>query len=380
MVKQIVNPYEVKGSIDYDKLVDEFGVSKINNKLLNEIEKNVGELHFLLRRGYFFSHRDLDKLLKRYSKGEKFVLYTGRGPSGSTTIGHLLSWVFTKWLADKFDVKTYFQITDDEKFLFNPNLNLTETNKLAYEAALDFIALGFKEENLDVIVNTNAADILYPVAIRIAKKLTLSSVKASMGFNDSSNIGINFYTAMQSVPVFLESIRQKKNVPVLIPYGIDQDNHFRLTRDVAEKLGFLKPFTINCKFMPGLKSNDGKMNASDPNSAIYTTDDEKTVINKIKKAQTGGRETITEQKKLGGRPKECNVYSYYDLFFEPDDNKLKTIYSNCVGGSLLCGECKLMLANKVNVFLKKHQIERHKAKSKLKNYFLKKDFDTIRID
>jgi len=35
--------------------------------------------HYLLRRGIFFSHRDLDWILDNYENGKPFFLYTGRG-------------------------------------------------------------------------------------------------------------------------------------------------------------------------------------------------------------------------------------------------------------------------------------------------------------
>ena len=62
------------------------------------------EDHFMLRRGIFFSHREMNRILEDYEKGNDFFLYTGRGPSGHTHIGHLVPWVFAKWLQDKFDV------------------------------------------------------------------------------------------------------------------------------------------------------------------------------------------------------------------------------------------------------------------------------------
>ena len=37
-----VNPYGVIGNVDYDKLIREFGVEKIDEKLLKRIEKNAG--------------------------------------------------------------------------------------------------------------------------------------------------------------------------------------------------------------------------------------------------------------------------------------------------------------------------------------------------
>jgi len=43
-----------------------------------------------------FRHRDFDKVLDEYEKGNKFFLYTGRGPSGKMHIGHLMPFLFTK--------------------------------------------------------------------------------------------------------------------------------------------------------------------------------------------------------------------------------------------------------------------------------------------
>src|SRR3990170_4274749 len=115
--EMIVTPWEVKGEIDYDKLIKDFGIKAIDEVLLKRIKKHTGELHYLLRRKIFFAHRDMNWILDQYEKGNKFFLYTGRGPSGKTHLGHLIPWIFTKWLQDKFGVKLYFQITDDEKFL-----------------------------------------------------------------------------------------------------------------------------------------------------------------------------------------------------------------------------------------------------------------------
>ena len=75
-----VTPWEVKGDLDYDKLVRDFGTSYIDDELRTRIKNHTGELHFMLRRNVFFSHRDLGWILDRFEHGEKFFLYTGRGP------------------------------------------------------------------------------------------------------------------------------------------------------------------------------------------------------------------------------------------------------------------------------------------------------------
>ena len=122
----VVTPWNVEGDIDYDKLIKRFGTQKITSDLLTKIEKFTKESHFMLRRGIFFSHRDLNRLLDDYEKGKKFFLYTGRGPSGHTHIGHLVPWVFAKWLQDKFGAKMYFQLTDDEKFWSKKDMTLEQ--------------------------------------------------------------------------------------------------------------------------------------------------------------------------------------------------------------------------------------------------------------
>ena len=89
-----VTPWNVSGKIDYEKLTKRFGTEKMTHAMLDKMRTAAGEDHFMLRRGVFFSHRDLGEVLDAYGRGEKFFMYTGRGPSGHTHIGHLLPWHF----------------------------------------------------------------------------------------------------------------------------------------------------------------------------------------------------------------------------------------------------------------------------------------------
>ena len=358
-----VTPWHVEGEIDYDKLIKRFGTEKISDQLINRIKKFTGDIHFMLSRGIFFSHRDMKKILDEYEKGNKFFLYTGRGPSGHTHIGHLVPWVFAKWLQNKFDTNMYFQLTDDEKFFSKQNLSLDETRKFAYENALDFIALGFKPENTKIIIDTQNIQKLYPIAAQVAKKINFSHTKAVFGFENETNIGMIFYTSLQSAPCFIE------DRPVLIPLGVDQDPHFRLTRDVAPKIGKPKPALIHNIMIPALQGAGGKMSASDDNTTIYTTDTPEVVKKKINKyAFSGGQPDLEEHRKLGGNPDIDVSYQYLRIFFEPDDTKLKKIHDDYKSGKMLTGELKTILIEKINGFLKAHQEKREKAKDQLSKF------------
>merc|ERR1712232_1234544 len=122
MGEQEVTPWDVKGGengIDYNRLIEKFGTTPIDQNLINRIEKITGKkCHHWIRRGLFFSHRSLNKVLDAAERGEPFYLYTGRGPSSEALhLGHMVPFTFTKWLQDAFDVPLVIQLTDDEKFL-----------------------------------------------------------------------------------------------------------------------------------------------------------------------------------------------------------------------------------------------------------------------
>ena len=362
----VVTPWHVEGDIDYDKLIKQFGTQKISNDILTKLQKITGEDHFMLRRGVFFSHRDLNLILNNYEKGDEFFLYTGRGPSGHTHIGHLVPWVFAKWLQEKFNVNMYFQLTDDEKFFSKQNLSLEQTSNFALENALDFIALGFNPEKTKIIIDTKNIKTLYPIAAEVAKKINFSNTKAVFGFTNETNLGMIFYTSLQSAPCVIE------DKPVLIPLGVDQDPHFRITRDVAQKINKVKPALIHNIMIPSLLGPGGKMSASDEKSTIYTTDSPEQVKKKINKyAFSGGQPDIDEHRKVGGDPDIDVSYQYLRIFFEPDDIKLKKIYDDYKSGKMLTGELKAILIEKINNFLSLHQEKREEARKNIDAYMMK---------
>ena len=367
--EMVVTPWRVSGKIDYEKLIKQFGTEPIDEDLLERIKKHTGSLHVQLRRGLFFSHRDLDWILDRYEAGETFVLYTGRGPSGPVHLGHLVPWIFTRHLQDVFDAKLYFQMTDDEKFLVNPELTLEDTARFTYENSLDLIACGFDPEKTVIIRDVKDIELLYRLAVKVAKRVNFSTIRAIFGLEDSSNIGIIFFPAIQAVPCFIASEEEGRNVPCLIPAAIDQDPYWRMTRDIASKLGYYKPAQMHCKFLPGL-GKGGKMSASMPETCIFTTDTPEDVEQKVWNAFTGGRPTAKEQKELGGDPSICTVYAYFYYLFEEDDKELAELDTMCRSGDGICGDCKARLTEYIRRFLEGHQKRRGEARNILDKFLM----------
>jgi len=364
-----VTPWEVKGEVDYEALIREFGVEPLNDELLERIKKHAGYLHVLLRRRMFFAHRELGDWISSYENGVNAVLYTGRGPSGQTHLGHLIPWIFTRYLQEAFHADLYFQITDDEKFLVSPKLTQEEIRGYTRDNIIDIIATGFEPGKTKIFVDLAYTRQLYNIAVRVAKHVTFSTAKATFGFTDSSNIGIIFFPAMQAAPCFLPQTLTGKDAHVLIPCAIDQEPYWRISRDVAPKLNYRKPAGVYSKFIPGLGAG-GKMSASLPETAIFLSDTPEEAAKKVKNAFTGGQPTVKEQKEKGGKPEECVVYSYlYSLFDEDDSSVLKT-YNDCRSGCIMCGTCKNRLAEKVAAFLKEHQKRRAQAREIVDKFIL----------
>ena len=132
--------------------------------------------------------------------------------------------------------------------------------------------------------------------------------------------------AIQAVPAFSSTFPHlfgtMKNVPCLIPCAIDQDPYFRMTRDVAEKIGYRKPSCLFSKFFPALQGPKTKMSASDKDSSIFVDDSKGEIKRKInKKAFSGGKDTKEEQEKYGA-DLDLDVSIQFLRFFWEDDEGL----------------------------------------------------------
>jgi tryptophanyl-tRNA synthetase len=363
--EQVVTPWDVEagagGAIDYDKLIRDFGCQPIDEKLLRRFEQVTGkEPHVWLRRGLFVSHRELDRILDLYEKGQKFYLYTGRGPSSDALhMGHLIPFIFTKWLQDVFHAPLVVQMTDDEKFLWK-NLTIEECRGFTRENAKDIIACGFDIANTFLFSDLDYVGTMYPNIVRIQKLVTQSQARGIFGFVGEDNIGKMAFPAIQAAPSFSSSFpaifgAEGSNVPCLIPCAIDQDPYFRMTRDVAPRLGLLKPALIHSRFFPALQGHETKMSASSVQSAIFVTDTPNQIKNKINRyAFSGGRDTAEEQRRLGARV-DVDVSIEYLTFFMDDSERLAEIKKDYGSGKLMTGEVKKILIEILQGIVARHQ-------------------------
>ncbi len=361
----VVTPYEVKGHIDYERLREQFGTQPVTSELLAKLHHIAGgELPPALARGIYYSHRDLPALLDGYANGRPFFLYSRRGPSGPLHTSHLLQFQLCQWFQRRLGVPMYIQITDDEKFWSSKTgIPREETTRWGLENLVDILALGFDPKRTSTFFDSRSIAAMYPLAVRVARKVNYSTVKAVFGFTPSTNIGLVFYTALQTVPAFWPSWAEGRAVPCLIPCGIDQDPHFRITRDLAEGMGYPKPALLHSQMVPGLLGESVMSTTGDrSDNALFLNDPPGVVERKVRNAFTGGRATVEEQRRLGAVPEICSIWALWRTQFAETETKFAEITEGCRSGKLLCGECKSQLLERVHHFYREHAVAREKAK------------------
>ncbi|MGQ4891917.1 MAG: tryptophan--tRNA ligase [Candidatus Njordarchaeia archaeon] len=332
-----------KVSADLRRMIREFNVQPIET-IKDRLPKNR-----LVEQGILIAHRDFDKVLDDYKRGKKFAIVSGRGPSGPMHIGHLFLFSVVKYLQSSFNVDVYIPLSDDEKFVFGKIGSLGDGEFWARDNARVIMALGFDPKKTHIYISSKQ-NWVYRYALEISKKLTISTVKSALGIEDSVNIGVPFYAAVQIAHILQPTI--EKGLRVVVPIGLDQDVFMRLTRDVAEKLGLPKPASLYIKFIPGLSNEP--MSSSKPESAIFVNDDDRSLLSKIFSALTGGKGTIEEQRREGADPSVCNVFAWLNFFVIKSNKQREDYINKCKSGEILCGfDCKLVLYRYMRGYLNK---------------------------
>ncbi|MBI2564984.1 tryptophan--tRNA ligase [Candidatus Woesearchaeota archaeon] len=361
-----IDPWKSIEIKDYDKVMHQFGIEKIDAVL-----QKLPEKHRYFERKIVFGHKSLQTVIDAVVKKKPFVMVTGLMPSGRFHLGHKLVADLMIYFQN-LGAECYITTADIEAYLTR-GISLEEAKKIAIdEYLINYIALGLKPKKTRFYFQSNGSKRYMNLSKLVSKKTTFNELKSIYGDLNPEKI-ISALTQVADIlhPQLSEHGGPK---PSVVPVGIDQLPHINLTRDIAARMkaecDFVLPSAVFLKLMPGLKG--GKMASSDPASAVFLTDSPEEVELKIKKyAFSGGRATIEEHRKYGGNP-DVDVSYQWLTFFEEDNRKLKKIYDDYKSGKLLSGELKQILINVLTAFLIEHQKKREKAK-KLVDKFICED-------
>lgn len=347
-----INPFGETKVEDYSKLFKEFGIENFKDivpKLKNPLA--------IMRRGILFGHRDFNLILECIKNKKKFAVMSGIKPSNYLHLG-------SKMVVDEIvyfqnlGAKVYYALADIETLVDN-KLDLKTSFEFARDNVIDLLALGIDEKNAKIYLQSREIEVLRKAFV-YSNNVTNNMLNAVYG---ERPIGLYMAALTQMADILLPQIENGK-IPTVVPVGIDQDPHIRLVRDIANKQGLIPPASTYHKFMGSL-TGEPKMSKRKPEGVIFLRESPEIARKKIMSAFTGGRDTLEEQKKLGGRPDICKIFELYSYIAVEDDKELKGIRIECENGKIMCGPCKKRCADMICKFLEEHQKKRKEAEKKV---------------
>jgi len=348
-----LDPWSVKDIKNYSSLMDEFGIEPIETVL-----DRIPNPNKYLRRRISFGHVDLGVVLEALEKNEHYVVMSGIKPSGPFHLGSKITAeeiIYFQKLSSKAMVS--YCIADYETYADN-RMSFDESLKIAVENVADILALGLDPKKAYIYRQSTNKHVL-DMALAFTRDVTYNMLEAIYG---DKPFGLYMSALIQVGDILLPQTKDFKGPkPVIVPVGADQAPHIRLTRDIArkyqEEYGFILPSAIYHKLVKSL-TGTAKMSKREPMGLLTLNDNPEVARKKILEAFTGGRETVSLQRKLGGEPEKCTIYELLMYHFVEDDDKVKTRYEACVSGKNLCGECKAYVAEFVAEYLRHHQKKR----------------------
>ena len=402
MTEPHINPWSSAPSLDVEKTFAEFGIDPIAPVL-----PELPEIPYFMRRGIVVGQRDYLPIARAIRNHTPFHLLTGFMPSGHPHLGHLMLMREIVWHVQQ-GANGYVTIADREAYAVR-GLSWEKCREYGKEYLSCLFALGFEGETYFQSKNERLKDL----AFEAATKVNFSELTAIYGFSPETALAHADSVITQVADILYPQV-EREPAPTLVPVGIDQDPHIRLTRGIAHKFrmftveerdGYISVRSKNApdgaldavkKAFPHTKKYEGhvdikgaacadvsakvreieracggyafytpsstyhvflpgltggKMSSSIPESLISFYEPEEAVRKKVMSALTGGRITLEEQRRLGGEPEKCTLYLLNMFHMITDDAKLAELHRKCRSGEITCGQCKKETAERVVAFL-----------------------------
>ncbi len=344
-----LDPWATTLVSDYEEVMERFGIRRIDEKLMEVF----GDSPFF-RRGVIFAHRDLERVADAVISGREYAVITGIKPTGPYHLGTFqTAKEFVYFQKRSTASSAVFAIADVEAWEDNGQF-FDVSREVAVDNVADLLAAGLDPERAYIYFQSREARV-QRMAVIAARGITMATMRAVYG---ERGIGLYLSALIQVGDILLPQHPDLGGPkPTVVPVGIDQDPHIRLTRDVAGRMrsryGLVEPSSTYHLLMRSLLG-DKKMSKRDPMSFISMADDPDLAYRKVMNAFTGGRDTAEEQRRLGGDPTRCVVYELA-RFHLYDDEELKEMWDKCVSGERLCGPCKREVAERMALFLREHR-------------------------
>jgi tryptophanyl-tRNA synthetase len=225
-----IDPWGVADVKDYTRLFDEFGISRFK-EILDRIEKP----YRYMRRDIIVGHRGYEEVLKAMNERTKFAVMSGFMPSGRIHLGGKMVMDEIIW-HQRMGGDAFACIADMESHSVR-GVPWSKCREIGInEYILSLVALGFDPDKGHIYFQSGDKR-LHDLAFELGRAVNFSELSAIYGFSGDVNISHMISVLVQNADILQPQLPEYGGPkPVVIPVGIDQDPHIRLTRDIASRM------------------------------------------------------------------------------------------------------------------------------------------------
>ncbi|WP_279472934.1 tryptophan--tRNA ligase [Chlamydia psittaci] len=288
---------------------------------------------------------------------KKKRVLTGDRPTGKLHLGHWVGSIKNRLDLQNNPAYDCFLIVADLHTLTTRvrKEQVLDVDNHIYEVLADWLSVGIDPNKSTIYLQSAIPEIyelhlLFSMLISINRIMGIPSLK-EMAKNASIeegglSLGLVGYPVLQSADILLAKAQ-------LVPVGKDNEAHIELTRDIARNFNrlygeiFPEPETLQGELtsLVGI-DGQGKMSKS-ANNAIYLSDDDATIKDKIRKMYTDpNRIHATIPGRVEGNP----LFIYHDIF-NPNKEEVEEFKTRYRQGCIKDVEVKARLAEELILFL-----------------------------
>lgn len=286
---------------------------------------------------------------------ERKRLLTGDRPTGKLHLGHYVGSLKNRvQLQDEYEC--YFLIADLHMLTTRPQKeHIDALRENIREILLDYLAVGIDPQKSTIYLQSAVhavyeMNLFFEMLVTLPRLTRLPSLKDMARAADIDDESIPFgligYPVLQAADILMPRAH-------LVPVGKDNMAHVEITREIARRFNhyYGDVFPIPEGMLgdvPTLVGTDGQAKMSKSlDNAIYLSDDEKTVIKKVKGMYTDPNRVRAD---VPGTVEGNPVFIYHDAF-NPDKEEVEDLKARYRSGNVGDVEVKEKLARAINAFL-----------------------------
>ncbi len=274
----------------------------------------------------------------------KSRILSGMQPSGRLHLGNYMG-ALANWITLQDQYDGYFFVADWHALSTN-YADTAHIQAFTRDMVIDWLSAGLDPDKATIFIQSQVPNhaVLHVLLSMITpipwleRIPTYKEQQEQLEDRDLSTYGFLGYPILQSADVLIYNAD-------FVPVGIDQAPHVELTRAIARRFNslytpvFKEPQTLLTE-TPKLPGTDGRKMSKSYNNAIYLSDPEDTVREKLRTMVT---DPARKRRKDPGNPDVCPVYDLHKVY--SGQPVLEQVNNECRTAEIGCIDCKKHLGD-----------------------------------